>query len=262
MKRRILPLFLFGAVCLVGSVIGADDPKPDDGDAPVRLKKKNKQPAPADPPKDDKAKDDLPKDDKAKDDKPKDVETGGPGAKEDEKEVLERIARNMKAVEDRLINKELNEGTRQLKDDIIKDIDSLIQMAENPPPSGGSGGMPPPPGSSKNEGSDGQSKPDARPMEKGGMEKGGMEKGGKNPNQGTEGSKDGTGTPGEGVTTDKNPPKPPSLDDEKGKWGHLPEALRAQMNAYATREEYMAKHQELIKEYYRNLAKQVRNKKD
>ncbi len=79
MKRRFLPLFVFG-VCLAGFAVGADDPKPDDGDAPVRLKKKNKQPVPNQP-KDDKPKDDLPKDDKAKDDPakddlPKDVEPG------------------------------------------------------------------------------------------------------------------------------------------------------------------------------------------
>ena len=257
---------MFGVVGLAGLVIAADDPKADD-DAPVRLKKKNKQPTPPPvQPKDEKPKDEKPKDEKAKDDIPKDVDRG-PGAKEDEKEVLERISRNMKAVEDRLINKELNESTRQLKDDIIKDIDSLIKMAENLPPSdgGGSGGSPPPSGNSKDVGSESQSKPDSKPMDKGGMDKGGMDKGGMDKggkNHEPMGSREGEGTPGHGVTTDKNPPKPPSLDDEKGKWGHLPEALRAQMNAYATREEYMAKHQELIKEYYRNLAKQGRNKKD
>ena len=254
MKRRILPLFVFGVVCLAGLAIGADEPKADDGDAPVRLKKKNKQPAPAEQPKDDKLKDDKSKDDKLKDDKakddmPKDVEAG-PGAQEDEKEVLERIARNMKAVEDRFINKELNEGTRQLKDDIIKDIDSLIKMAENPPPSGGGSGNP---GSGNSGGSGSQSQSEQQPMNQGGMEKGG-----RNPMQGgREGSKEGMGTTGKGVTSDAEPPKPPNNgDDERGKWGHLPESLRAQMNVYATKEEYMAKHQELIKEYYRNLARQ------
>ncbi len=251
MKRRFFPLFVFGVACLAGLAVGADEPKADD-DAPVRLKKKNKQPAAPDQPKDDKAKDENPKDDKgkdekAKDDMPKDVEPG-PGAKEDEKEVLERISRNMKAVEDRLINKELNEGTRQLKDDIIKDIDSLIKMAENPPSDdgGGGGGSPPPSGSEKNGGQNKQNQP---------MDKGGMDKGGMNP---MKGSNEGVGTAGKGVQYDNNPPNPPNPDDEKGKWGQLPAALRAQMNAYATREEYMAKHQELIKEYYRNLAKQAR----
>jgi hypothetical protein len=89
--------------------------------------------------------------------------------------------------------------------------------------------------------------PDTQPMDKGGM----------NPKKGgNEGSKQGEGTSGAGVTSDNNPPKPPNGDDERGKWGQLPESLRASMSAFASREDYMQKHQELIKEYYRNLAKQ------
>ncbi len=161
----------------------------------------------------------------------------------------------MKSVEDRLINKELNEGTRQLKDDIIKDLDSLIKMAENPPPSGGSSG---------NGGSDNQGQQDRQPMNQGGMDKTGMNPGGMNPMKGgNDGSKEGVGTTGRGVTGDKNePPKPPNGEDEKGQWGHLPESLRAQMKALSASESFMPKHQELIREYYRNLAKQGRNKKD
>jgi hypothetical protein len=251
MKSRLLSLCAFG-ICCVGLAIAADDPKPDEGEPPVRLKKKKKPDVQPDQPKDDKDKDDKAKDDKAKDDKakdemPKDVEVG-PGAKEDEKEVLDRISRNMKSLEDRFVNKELDEGARQLKDDIIKDIDSLIKMAENPPPSGSSGG-------SGSEGTGGTSsrsgnsggQPDSQPMDKIGM----------NPMKGgSEGSKQGEGTRGAGLTSDNNPPKPPNGEDERGKWGHLPESLRASMSAFSSREDYMQKHQELIREYYRNLAKQ------
>src|SRR5262245_28876541 len=175
MTRRWLP---FSLLVLVGLVVRADDPKPEGDDPPVRLKKKNKPPVEQpkdekkDEKKDDKLKDEK-KDDKDKDDMPK--PEPGPGAREDEKEVLERIARNMKAVEDRLVNKELNEGTKQLQDDIIKDIDSLIQMAENPPPSPppqGGTGMPPPDkdnmGGEDNQ-PDPMNNPMNDPMNRGGM---------------------------------------------------------------------------------------------
>ena len=61
---------------------------------------------------------------------------------EDETEVFERIAKNMKSSEERIVNKELNEGTRQLQDDIVKDLESLIKNAENPQGGGGGGDRP------------------------------------------------------------------------------------------------------------------------
>ena len=113
------------------TLAAADEPKPEDPDAPVRLKKK--KPTQPDTPKEDKAKE-GPKTDEpgAKDKEKEPTEPGpgpepGPGAQEDEKEILARIGENMKAHEERIINKELDETTRQIEDDIIKDIDALIK---------------------------------------------------------------------------------------------------------------------------------------
>ena len=46
-------------------------------------------------------------------------------SEEDDRKSFERVAKNMKAFEDRLANKELNDGTRQIGDDIVKDLDNL-----------------------------------------------------------------------------------------------------------------------------------------
>ena len=37
-------------------------------------------------------------------------------------------------------------------------------------------------------------------------------------------------------------------------WGHLPETMRAEMNAYASREEFMTKYRDLLKQYYTTIA--------
>src|SRR5262249_55191611 len=67
---------------------------------------------------------------KAKEDEPL-VPEDGPPEEEDEKEVLERIARNMRAVEEKLGNRELGEPTAQQQRDVLKDRDSLIKKSES-----------------------------------------------------------------------------------------------------------------------------------
>ena len=54
---------------------------------------------------------------------------------------------------------------------------------------------------------------------------------------------------------------PPSklADMYKDVWGHLPESMRAEMNAYS-REQFMAKYDDLIKQYYSTIAEQSRKK--
>src|SRR5262249_15281150 len=45
----------------------------------------------------------------------------------------------------------------------------------------------------------------------------------------------------------------------KDVWGHLPETMRAEMNAYS-REQFMAKYNDLIKQYYSTVAEKSRRK--
>src|SRR5262249_38814432 len=47
----------------------------------------------------------------------------------------------------------------------------------------------------------------------------------------------------------------------KDVWGHLPETLRMEMDAYS-REQFMAKYNELLKQYYATIAEKGRRKGD
>ena len=50
-------------------------------------------------------------------------------------------------------------------------------------------------------------------------------------------------------------------DVYKDIWGHLPETLRQEMNQYS-REQFMAKYNELLKQYYATIAEKGRRKGD
>ncbi len=196
------------------------------------------------------------------------------------------MARNAKSVEERLVNKELNEGTRQLQDDIVKDLEGLIRNAENP--QGGESGaqanedMQPSGGDKQDQKQQGKQKQsrNSKGQKKSGQkgpsqQRAGKQKGGQAP--GTQQAKAGQGNksgqdnkqpmgqgngqnPGAGNSKDN--PRDPQRDADvyKDTWGHLPETLRAQMDAYSSRQKYMDKHQELIKQYYKTIAAQGPNK--
>lgn len=301
MIHRLLLIALTLSVLATSAGIAQDPAEPGE---PLRLKKKKKPDAPE---KVEPKKDDAPKDTARKED-PKEPAKEPPivdpvTAAENEKELLERIARNMRRVEDQLLNKELTEATVQIEDDILKDLDSLIKKTENDQNGGGGGG-----GGENNQekqdGQDGQGNQEKQNMGQGGQGQSGgsmTRSGGSNrpkgkgtanrqKGQGTSGrQKTGPGqkqqaknqpgsgsggkqTPGQpgmnpGQTPNPNPmgpgntpdPKTPpdrTADLYKDVWGHLPETVRAQMNAYAGKEEYMQKHRDLIKQYYRMLAEQ------
>jgi hypothetical protein len=118
------------------------------------------------------AADDLPK---ADDDRP-----GEPGEAEDPAKTAERIAKNAKALGDKLADQDTGPDTLTGQDKLKKDIDSLIKALENQPPMGN----PPPMGAG---GGGGQQK---QPMG-GGFPKGGLQpmggqqpKGGQQPQSG------------------------------------------------------------------------------
>ncbi len=51
-----------------------------------------------------------------------------------------------------------------------------------------------------------------------------------------------------------------NADQYKDVWGHLPQTLRAQMDAYSNPQPFMPKYDDLIKRYYRTIAEQGRRK--
>ena len=49
---------------------------------------------------------------------------------------------------------------------------------------------------------------------------------------------------------------------KNGVWGHLPESVRLQMNAYSNPSPFVPRYDDLIKKYYRTIAEQGRKKGD
>ena len=130
-----------------------------------------------------------------------------------------------------------------------------------PMPMGGSGQRPKRGGGSK--------EPIPMPMPMGGgMKEPMMQPGGKEPMPMGTGGKEPMPMNGDkpGTGSDGGKPKgtPPSLPNEdpftKQVWGHLPEKLRQQASQYY-REQYMPKYQEMLKQYYSNLAERDRGGK-
>ncbi len=264
-------------------------PPADSGDDPPVLLKKKTAPQPADAPKPDADKKDKEK--KKTDDAPKPEADKGvqPETRPDAEEVLKRVAKNMHMIEDRLAKKQLGDATRQAQDDALKDLDSLIDLSENPPPSpddkNDSSSQPDPSkssasksgssGSSPESGSPGQGKNQGK-----GKGKSRASRTGRGHGQGSQqpgaggrssadkqpGGKQPAGDPGNSKGADDGKEsamtKDHNADLYKDVWGHLPETLRAEMNAYSNTKGFMPEYEALISKYYRTIAEQGRRKGD
>ncbi|MFQ3591710.1 MAG: hypothetical protein SNJ82_00775 [Gemmataceae bacterium] len=330
-------LLVYGVLAPVPAATQQGDPTVNSGgDDPPRLKKKKREGMvpPAEPPKDDKPTDpppgqdgtgkgkqpiDLPKEPVVKPgkgkepiDKPsKGKEPGGadepllpedrPRAdpEEDEAEILERINRNMRAVEDKLGNRELGEATEQQQRDILNDIDSLIRRSQE---GGGGGGQ-------NQQDQHNQDQASQQQAQQGGQgQQGGLSRaekrrqdrmqarnqnsrqqkqhqqrqqaqsrpqrgdqpgeplaGGKHPQPLPKGSNQpqpmGGDQPGAGRTGPTSD-KQREIELTKEIWGHLPESLRAEMNAYSNPQPFMPRYDDLIKKYYKAIAEKGRKKGD
>ncbi|MGL4555468.1 MAG: hypothetical protein ACRC33_30230 [Gemmataceae bacterium] len=315
MTRRVLTV-LFGALLACGLAAQEPGGDKDKGAEPPRLKKKKRDGAapPEAKKEEEKPKEELPKEEPPKDEKPgkgkeppvkggkgkegpakddpivpEDGERGDPG--EDDKEILERISKNMRAVEDKLGNKELGEPTEQQQRDILKDIDALIHRNEQGGGGGGGGGADDKDqdkddkdqdqkqgggggGGEKQGGgkSRAQQRKEGREQAKnGGRQRREIKSRGKSGGTKMAGGKDqpqarpmpgeGGDEPGAGKGGPRNDKMKPE-DLAKEVWGHLPESLRAEMNAYSNPQPFMPKYDDLIKKYYKAIAEKGRKKGD
>jgi hypothetical protein len=161
-----------------------------------------------------------------------------------------------------LANKELGEETKQVQRDILKDLDRLIDHdpKSNQNPSSSSSEKPSSYSKAdrnskgqhtcqnrkqarKRDGKQMAGKQQAdKPQQETGQQPGGKQNGG------------GSGKTDVEVGPDK------LADLYKDIWGHLPETLRAEMNAYASREQFMAKYRDLLKQYYTTIAEKGQRK--
>jgi hypothetical protein len=325
-------MMLAGVVALAGFALAQDPPAGQD-EPPVRLKKK--KPRGDEKPMTEPAKPDEKKNDDKKDAKKKDQAKEGPREaepvtpQEEEKEVLQRVVKNVHDVGERLAKADLGEATRQTQRDILKDIESLIHRNEAPPPQsgeqdqnqGGGGGGDDQNPMDKNQqggGGGGGGQKSQRNQGGGGQKSQGNAGGGGQTSQGGAGNRGGAGgaknqgnagggrnsgtQPGGGSSTSGQKPgaqkpgagnpkdgtggrggdKPGGRNGKGGNggeggdkgerdmnrnadlykdvWGHLPETLRAQMDAYSNPQPFLPKYDDLIRRYYRTIAEQGRRK--
>lgn len=212
----------------------ADEPKSGDSEPPRLKKKERPADAPADEPKL------RPKEGEKPDPQPLQPE-------EDPKETLNRLNKNLRATEDRLARKDAGDTTRQLQRDILKDLDSLIKESQKPPPAGGS---------SSQSNSRSSSSRSQRNQQAGSRSQSQRSGSGQNPRPDAPGTAKATqGGKGTGGASAKDPSK--LTDLYKDIWGHLPEAMRMEMDTFA-REKFMPRYQELLKQYYATLAEKGR----
>lgn len=280
MIHRVAVALTALCVVLAGLAWADDDPVPE---PPLRLKKKAK-PGEEAPPKDAKRQADEEKrpeppaklDEKPKRDEPADEPP--PEPQEDEQEILARIDKNMRRLEDRLANKELGEGTSQVGRDILKDLDSLIEQQKQPPQGGQDQQQqqqqdPRDQQQQQQQGAQAQRQQQQQPGQgrQGGRRQrqqargqGRRQLGGQAQQQQQQqpqmGQQAGKAPGGGGKDMPKDDPNK-IADVYKDIWGHLPESMRQEMNAYG-REKFMAKYEELLKRYYDRAAREGRRKGD
>jgi hypothetical protein len=213
------------------------------------------------------------------------------------KEILSRLDDNFGKASERLDKKDPGQDTRKIQDDIIKDLDELIKQQQNGGgggganqqcnnPSGG-GGQGQQGGSSSSQqqqqassqqksgggqqgkqkspqslsdeqrkpgGSQGQEKKEDGLAKKGG---GKEEKEGKDQQAKGEGEKKSKGS-GNGGGGDANAKEKNTIADlYKDVWGHLPAHERPKMDVYS-RERFMPRYEDLLRQYYRTIAEQGR----
>jgi len=269
--RRVI-LCLLGTFLAVGSLARADDP-PDKPEPPVRLKKKDR-PADQDVPKPAAAEEKKPEaKPPAKEGEPKKEAEPEPGNPEqDEKETLERLSRNLRTVDDRLAKKEVGDGTLQTQRDILKDLDSLIELSQRPPQNqdqkqqdAESSASDSKPSAGKQQQPNGQGQRQRQTRGNRRVPRNGVAKGQKPGQPQGNQPKDPMGQPNAGDKPGAGNGGPQGenklADVYKDVWGHLPESLRQEMNAYS-REQFMAKYEDLIKQYYARIAEKSRRKGD
>jgi hypothetical protein len=161
----------------------------------------------------------------------------------------------MRASEDRLRGKDAGEGTRQIQQDILTDLDSLIeenrrqqqqQQSNSNSRSSRAGGA------TARERRDQQARGSGQQERQRQLGSGQRNRPETQPQQAA--TNDGLGG---GRTTRDDVSK--IADLYKDVWGHLPEALRQEMDAYS-REHFMAKYNDLLKRYYSTLAERGQRK--
>jgi hypothetical protein len=285
--RRLIAGLLVLTFAAVG-LVAQDRPAAGQDEPPVRLKKKERPKAepqePVRPKEEAKPDQEPPKQPAGPEKKPREEERLRKGDEPpdvpeepevDEEEVLNRALKNSRTAEERLANKEADERTRQVQRDVLKDLDSLIDLAkqaqQNQDQQGEQQQANGEPQDKQQNGKPQQAKGSpggkqiahargrrGRRQARGGQQRPQGDQGGDQQTaqqQGQGGGKSNTGGRGGMSSQEENH----LADVYKDVWGQLPVGLRNAMNAYS-REEFMAKYKDQLKQYYATIAEKGRRK--
>jgi hypothetical protein len=217
-----------------------------------------------------------------------DKKPGAESKEEDDKrkELISRIGKNMEQSGERLGKKDPGDATRQIQGDIVKDLDALIdqnkkqqqqQQQQQQQASNSSSKSKSNNGKSSSSSSSSSQNNKAEPSPSQSKSGGGQEPQGQAKDPGKDGKEQ---QPGQAKKDDQNGQGQPGPAREKGKdgqgllgrakeaqgkgilaelfrdtWGHLPELRRQEMDAYS-RDRFLHKYEDLLKQYYRTISEQ------
>ncbi len=168
---------------------------------------------------------------------------------QDPKEIIGRISKNMENSKERLAQKDPGNGTQQVQRDIVKDLDELIEQSQRQQQQQQQQQQSSQSSSSRRQRQQASQKRSGQQNRQVSSQKSGQ------PNQKNTGQNPGAG----GMGDKKN--AGPNADLYKDIWGHLPETLRKEMDAYS-RVEFMSKYNDLLQQYYKRISEKGRAKGD
>lgn len=193
----------------------------------------------------------------------------------DAAKLREKIAEDMQAAEKKLKDRDSGPDTQQAQDRALRNIDKLIDLANNPPPPPPQqppmGGSPPPMGGDQQQqGGQPQSRPQSGQSRREQREQRRQQARGKQPRPQTQTQSAGAQKGGEQLGNNVGQPgsggmkaagQPEQITDVvKDIWGHLPETLRQEMDHYY-RDRFMPRYRDLLQEYYSRIAERDRTRR-
>jgi hypothetical protein len=246
-----LPMML-----VLAAIFAALDPLPIDDppgrpqlEPPVRLKKKARpeapkseaksEPAPAKP-----ASEKQPVPPRKPDETEPAADTEALELEQKLKETMDRLTRNLRQADERLGKEDPGRETQQVMNDIVKDLDELIEATKR------QSQQQQQQSSSSSSRKRQQQRDQQRQQNASRQNQQRASQTNQQSAQRTNLPRGRNAAPGEASRI---------ADLYKDIWGHLPETLRQEMNQYS-REQFMAKYGDLLKQYYTTLAEKGRRK--
>jgi len=186
----------------------------------------------------------------------------------EEARLRDQITQDMQSAEKRLRLPNAGPVTQQMQNQAIRNIDRLIELLRNPPPSPPQSNSDSSPMNQPNQQPQGSQQPKgALSQPSSSMQQSRRERRQQQVRNQQAAPKDAgampTPAPGQPLRAGNAPPTEATASVEKiadmsrDNWGHLPQALRQELDQYY-RDRFMPRYRDLVQEYYKRLAEQDR----